>query len=548
MARGIDDVAVSVVASPQSTVIGGATETVRDLVARWEQRDVMAREVAVDVASHSPQVDPILDDLAAALADLTPMPPKVPYYSATLLDPRERPVCDAGYWVDNLRHTVQFAAAVQAALEDGYRVFAELSPHPLLTHAVDQTARSLDMSAAALAGMRREQPLPHGLRGLLTDLHGAGAAVDFSVLYPAGRLVDAPLPAWTHRRLFIEGDGQEQQVQGACTIAVHPLLGSHVRLIEEPERHVWQADVGTAALPWLSDHQVHNVAALPGAAYCEMALAAAGEVFGEASEVRDIAFEQMLLLDDQTPIDAVASVDAPGVVDFVVETNQDGENTRHATAALHAAEDDPPPSPRHGRPACGASVPRERDRVAGVVRRAWCSVRSCFHRSGRRAHCGDGRQHRAGRGRAACFDPLPAGRLPRPPGAAGCLFPVRRRSPRRRGQRQWRPAVAVGCAPPTCLRSDPQRPLLLHAGDQSPTRTGGEADLDVLDEHGTVLLTVRGLRMGTGTTETGERERVLSERLLTLEWQQRTLPEVASGCQNEAGSWLLIDTSDAGTC
>ena len=114
------------------------------------------------------------------------------------------------------------------------------------------------------------------------------------MLYPAGRLVDAPLPAWTHRPLFLDLDGHEQQTQGACTIAVHPLLGSHVRLIDEPERHVWHADVGTAVLPWLSDHQVHNVAALPGAAYCEMALAAAGEVFGEASEVRDIAFEQML--------------------------------------------------------------------------------------------------------------------------------------------------------------------------------------------------------------------------------------------------------------
>ncbi|OOK82537.1 acyl transferase domain protein [Mycobacterium kansasii] len=276
MARGIDDVAVSVVASPQSTVIGGATETVRDLVARWEQRDVMAREVAVDVASHSPQVDPILDDLAAALADLKPMTPKVPYYSATLFDPRERPVCDGRYWVDNLRNTVQFAAAVQAALEDGYRVFAELSPHPLLTRAVDQTARSLDMSAAALAGMRREQPLPLGLCGLLTDLHSAGAAVDFSVLYPTGQLVDTPLPAWTHPHLFIEGEGQEQRAQGACTITVHPLLGSHVRLTEQPERHVWQADIGTATLSWLSDHQVHNVAALPGAAYCEMAVAAAG--------------------------------------------------------------------------------------------------------------------------------------------------------------------------------------------------------------------------------------------------------------------------------
>ena len=70
--RGVNDVVVAVVASPQSTVIGGATQTVRDLVAAWEQRDVMAREIAVDVASHSPQVDPILDELTDALAELQP--------------------------------------------------------------------------------------------------------------------------------------------------------------------------------------------------------------------------------------------------------------------------------------------------------------------------------------------------------------------------------------------------------------------------------------------------------------------------------------------
>ena len=98
--------------------------------------------------------------------------------------------------------------------------------------------------------------------------------------------------------------------------AVHPLLGPHVRLPEEPERHAWQAEVGTTALPWLGDHQIHDVPAFPGAAYCEMALAAARELFGDASEVRDIRFEQMLLLDEETPVTAVASVEAPGVVYF----------------------------------------------------------------------------------------------------------------------------------------------------------------------------------------------------------------------------------------
>ncbi len=198
-ARGVEDVVVAVVASPQSTVIGGATQTVRDLVAAWEDRGLMAREVAVDVASHSPQVDPILAELADVLDDVTPMTPTVPCYTATLDDPRAAPPWDAGYWVDNLRHPVRFAAAVQAALEDGNRIFAELSPHPLLTRAVEQTAQAADLPAQALPAMRREQELPHGLRGFLADLHSAGAAVDFSVLYPAGRLADAPLPTWTRQ-------------------------------------------------------------------------------------------------------------------------------------------------------------------------------------------------------------------------------------------------------------------------------------------------------------------------------------------------------------
>lgn len=345
-ALGIDDVVVAVVTAPQSTVIAGGTESVRKLVDIWERRDVLARAVAVDVASHSPQVDPILDELIAALADLNPKAPEIPYYSATLFDPREAPACDARYWADNLRHTVRFSAAVRSALDDGYRVFAELSPHPLLTHAVDQIAGSVGMPVAALAGMRREQPLPLGLRRLLTDLHNAGAAVDFSVLCPQGRLVDAPLPAWSHRFLFYDREGVDNRSPGGSTVAVHPLLGAHVRLPEEPERHAWQADVGTATLPWLGDHRIHNVAALPGAAYCEMALSAARAVLGEQSEVRDMRFEAMLLLDDQTPVSTVATVTSPGVVDFAVEALQEGvgHHLRRASAVLQqvSGECEPP--------------------------------------------------------------------------------------------------------------------------------------------------------------------------------------------------------------
>lgn len=71
---------------------------------------------------------------------------------------------------------------------------------------------------------------------------------------------------------------------------------------------------------------------------------------------------------------------------------------------------------------------------------------------------------------------------------------------------------------------------------------GVEADLDVLDEHGAVVLAVRGLQLGTGASQASERARVLGERLLSIEWHERELPENSHA---EPGAWLLISTCDA---
>jgi len=368
-ALGVDDVVVAAVTSPQAALIAGSPESVRALRTAWQSRGVTARDVAVDAVgiAHTPHVDPVLDELARALALLRPTAPQVPYYSATLFDPRERPACDAGYWADNLRHTVRFSAAVRAALDDGHRVFAELSPHPLLTDAVGHTAAAAGTPVAALAVMRRGERPPHGLLGVLAELYHAGAAVDFSVPYPRGRLLDAPPAAWTRRRLPGRRPGADGHGRTGVGVAVHPLLGAHVPLPEEPERHAWHADVGTGALTWLVDHRVHDVPAFPRAAYCEMALAAARTVLGDQCEVRDVSFEAMLLPDKETAVTAVASVTAPSRAEFTVQTPRDGGGQlRLASAALHAAHDDDRPS-GHDVPALLAAHPSRVD--GGELRR-----------------------------------------------------------------------------------------------------------------------------------------------------------------------------------
>ncbi len=539
--QGIEDVVVAVVASPTSTVIGGATETVRRIVADWDQREIMAREVAVDVASHTPQVEPILDELAGMLDDITPLAPHIPYYSATLFDPREQPHCDVDYWVDNLRHTVRFSAAAQAALEDGFRVFAELAPHPLLVRAIDQTAATLDIPVAAVAGMRRGQEMPNGLWGLFGDIFAAGARVDFASLLPGGRLVDAPLPAWSHRALILERHAAEQG-RGAHLVAAHPLLGSHVRLLEEPVRHVWAAEVGTAALPWLIDHQINNVPAMPGAAFCEMALTAARTALGDAAEVRDVRFERMMLLENETAVSAQACALRPGTWDFLVETDQDGERERRASAVLQAVDnavgDDHPAA--YDVDALLADHPHRAD---GADVRHWFDTRGVQFGPAFTALNGVNATDGAGdtvlaeiglptviRGQQSaygvhpalldgCFQSVAAHPGVQNTGTGGLLLPLGVRRLRAYGQ----PNKARYCL---------TRVVSLDG-------SGVEADIHLIDDHGTVLLAVDGLSMGTGVAEG---DRVLNERLQAVEWRKQELPALPAHVA--ANSWLMITASD----
>jgi acyl transferase domain-containing protein len=115
-------------------VIAGPPELVDAVIAAVAAQDRLARRVEVDVASHHPIIDPVLPQLRSELADLAPRPPGIPVFTTT----GAAPVFDADYWALNLRNPVQFGQAVAAAGAD-HGTFVEVSPHPLVTYAIDDT-------------------------------------------------------------------------------------------------------------------------------------------------------------------------------------------------------------------------------------------------------------------------------------------------------------------------------------------------------------------------------------------------------------------------
>lgn len=95
------------------------------------------------------------------------------------------------------------------------------------------------------------------------------------------------------------------------TAQAHPLLGR--RLPESalaPESLVWESELSTTQLPFLSGHQVQGATVLPYAAFVEMALAAAAQVPGAGRQVTRLRLHHPLVIAESHPV-RVQTVMAP---------------------------------------------------------------------------------------------------------------------------------------------------------------------------------------------------------------------------------------------
>ncbi|MFA7759104.1 beta-ketoacyl synthase N-terminal-like domain-containing protein [Streptomyces sp. NRRL B-2790] len=289
-------VSIAVLSSPGQTVIAGGAAPVRRIVSAAEAGGRLAHLVNLDVAAHSPSVDTVTPALVDGLSGLTPQPAAIPVYS-TVLD--GRPLFDPDYWAQNLRRPVQFASAVTAAARDGFGTFVELSPHPVLRHALsDNLAGRSD--TLVLSSLRNCPDETAHFHSQLAALELAGQARP-----PRdGRIVDVPTTPWRHTRHWLLAPVAAPPTEAPSPLGDHPLLGIHTELPDD-DRHVWRADLGTAAHPWLADHRLDGRPALPGAVLLEMAAAAASAAFGvpvERVALHAVTAHRPLALDDHTTV------------------------------------------------------------------------------------------------------------------------------------------------------------------------------------------------------------------------------------------------------
>jgi acyl transferase domain-containing protein/NADPH:quinone reductase-like Zn-dependent oxidoreductase/acyl carrier protein len=353
VAELIDErVSVAAVNGPSSVVVSGEVEALRELVGRCEADGVRARLIPVDYASHSAQVERIAARLLTELAAIEPRTAGVAVYSSVTGGAFDTAGADAAYWVRNLRETVRFADATRALAADGFRAWAEISPHPVLTAAVEETIPD----AVVVGTLRRGEGGQRRMLLSLAELFTAGVPVSWATAVPAARLVDLPAYAFQHERFWPDAPASGDVTGAGLTGADHPLLGAVVALPESGGVAL-TGRVSVRSHPWLADHTVRGVPVFPGTAFVELAIRA-GDAVG-ATTVTELVLEAPLVLPERGGCQLQVAL-APRGADWTLTVHArpdaTGGWTRHATGLLTTEDHAAPAPPGTWPPADGVPV------------------------------------------------------------------------------------------------------------------------------------------------------------------------------------------------
>ncbi len=269
-----------------------------------QNRGAFCRFLRVRHAFHSAQMDPVRDELLAALEGIRPRPATLPLFSTVTGRRIEGLELGPEYWWDNVRRTVRFADGVERLIDFGCDTAVELSPQPVLAAAVAECYERQGKHAIVLPSLRRHEDERATMLHSLGALHTAGYPIAWSGLMAGPqRFVGLPLYPWQRERCWHEAD--ESRVS-RLTAPDHPLLG----VAQGGPRPAWEARLDLRLTPYLADHRVQHAAIMPAAAYLELAFAVGRQAFGKiACELRDIKLANPCFLAEEEPLRLQTSYD-----------------------------------------------------------------------------------------------------------------------------------------------------------------------------------------------------------------------------------------------
>ena len=148
-------------------------------------------------------------------------------------------------------------------LEDDHTVFIEISPHPILLSAIEETMQHSNKPGVTIPSLLRDEDEQSTMLGALGELYTIGYSVDWKKQHTAGgRFVSLPKYSWDHQRYWIKSNAQGNAASGQGRQEImgeqqHPLLGMRLpSLAHQPETFIWQTKIDDAFSSYLNKNNI----------------------------------------------------------------------------------------------------------------------------------------------------------------------------------------------------------------------------------------------------------------------------------------------------
>ena len=326
------DITASIESSPSSCVVSGTVSAIKEFSTQWKDAGYKVLKVNSDVAFHSPLLNILTKPLYAALSGvLKPRTPTVPLYTTTLEDPREQAPRDAHYWVQNMLKPVLLDTTMRAAVEDGYRIFLEVSTHPVISHSVSETIIEMGIEDhAVIPTLLRNKPARRALLKSIATMWSRGVSIDWKMLFPGANWADnVPKTKWRHQTFWKTiGTGSNNS---AIThdVESHTLLGQQIPVAGETT-NIFTTKLDDNTKPFPGSHPLHGTEIIPAAVLFNTFFHATGAI-----SLTNVNLRVPVAISAPRDIQVVADVGEVRLMSRLIEASEDAQVKRNASWLTH---------------------------------------------------------------------------------------------------------------------------------------------------------------------------------------------------------------------
>lgn len=261
------DIVAAIDSSPSSCVVSGTADAVEKFKQILSARGVMTFQVKTDIAFHSPMLEQLIAPLYHDIKNsISPRSPGIMLYSTSDPNPRTNGLRDIKYWADNMVNPVLLSSAIEAAANDGLRLFLEVSTHPIISHSIRETLISKGIEdCSVISTMFRNKQAEKSILLSIAQLYCKGAEVNWRKHMSRKWVTDMPTTTWAHMPVWRKVETGALSTGTVHDVEKHTLLGL-CSTIAGTDTILYTTKLDNNTKPFPGNHPLHGTEIVPAAA------------------------------------------------------------------------------------------------------------------------------------------------------------------------------------------------------------------------------------------------------------------------------------------